>query len=211
MMTTSYLVAQENSAISNEASLILNARQGDLASFNQLVLTYQDRIYNLAARILNDEEMAGDITQNTFLTAYLNLPRFRNGSFRSWLYRIATNACYDVYRKNKQHPLLSLENNELAEEKLAPLDDYSSSSPLPEREFERRELERTIQNALGQLEMDQRTVVILVDQQGFDYLEAAQALGIPVGTVKSRLARARMRLRRILTYALEMHSGSSKS
>ncbi len=209
-MTTSYLIAQENSASSSETSLILNARQGDLAAFNQLVLTYQDRIYNLAARILNDEEMAGDITQNTFLTAYLNLPKFRDGSFRSWLYRIATNACYDVYRKNKQHPVLSLENNELVEEKVAPLDDYSSSSAQPEREFERREMQRTIQNALSQLEIDQRAIVILVDQQGFDYQEAAQALGIPVGTVKSRLARARMRLRRILTYALEMHPVNSK-
>lgn len=204
MMTTSYLVAQENSTSSNEASLIVNARQGDLEAFNRLVISYQDRIFNLSARILGDEDQASDITQNTFLTAYLNLPRFRNGSFRSWLYRIATNACYDVYRKNKRHIVVSIENKDLAEEKLLPLDDYSSSTTLPEKEYERHELERIIQNALSRLDVDQRTIVILVDQQGFDYQEAAQTLGIPVGTVKSRLARARMRLHQILSRSLEI-------
>lgn len=204
MMTTSYLVAQESSTSSNEASLIFNARHGDVDAFNQLVLSYQDRIYNLAARILGDVALAEDIAQNTFLTAYLNLSRFRNGSFRSWLYRIATNACYDVYRKKKRHTVLSIENIDFAEEKLTPLDEYPISSTQPEKELERHELERIVQNALRQLEVDQRTIVVLVDQQGFDYQEAAQTLSIPVGTVKSRLARARQRLHQILSRSLEM-------
>src|SRR5512143_282723 len=109
----------ENTTIINRAAirksislsiddLVLAAQKGDLESFNQLVLSYQDRIFNLAVRILGDVDLAEDITQNTFLSAYRCLPRFRNGSFHSWLYRIATNACYDEYRRRKKHPVMSL-------------------------------------------------------------------------------------------------------
>jgi RNA polymerase sigma-70 factor, ECF subfamily len=194
MDTSSYMVLKENLAGSNDAYLISAVRQGDLEAFNQLVLYYQDRIYNLAARLLGDNDLAEDITQNTFLTAYLNLARFRNGSFRGWLYRIATNACYDVHRERKRHPIRSIEDKGLAEEKFLPIDDNYCFSSLPEKEFERHELEKTIQCALNRLNIDQRTIILLVDMQGFDYQGAAQVLGIPVGTVKSRLARARVEL-----------------
>jgi RNA polymerase sigma factor (sigma-70 family) len=203
MMTTRYMAIQTDSASSNEASLISNARQGDLEAFNLLVLSYQDRVFNLAARILGDEEAAADITQNTFLIAYLNLARFRNGSFRSWLFRIAANSCYDIFRRSKRHPVLSIEDKELGEENLAPSDDFSSSTPSPEVELERHELAQVVQQALNQLDIRQRAVIILVDQQEVDYQEAAQILGIPVGTVKSRLARARLRLRQLLSDPLK--------
>jgi RNA polymerase sigma-70 factor (ECF subfamily) len=203
MVTTSYEVFQESTNTPKETALILSARQGDLDAFNQLVLEYQDRIYNLAVRILGDDYGAEDITQNTFLKAYLELPRFRNGSFRSWLYQIATHACYDVYRQYKRHPVVSMGNKDLEEERISSLDDFSSSSQFPEIELERHELARIVQRALNQLQIDQRTVVILVDQQEFDYREAAKVMGIPVGTVKSRLARARMRLHQILSALLD--------
>ena len=182
----------------DEASLILASRKGDLDAFNQLVLNYQSMIYNLAERILGDSDAADDITQDTFLTAYLNLPRFRNGSFRSWLYRIATNACYDVHRQHKRHPVFSIEKEIIEDQKLKPVFNTPGSSSLPEVEFDRHELSRIIQQALNQLEVDQRMVISLVDLQDFDYQEAAQILAIPVGTVKSRLARARLRLRHLL-------------
>jgi len=199
MATTSYISVQQGSTSANETQLISAARRGDVDAFNQLVLCYQDRIYNLSARILGDNDLAEDITQNTFLTAYLNLPRFRNGSFRSWIYRIATNACYDVHRRHKRYPVMSLENEILAEERISPLDDFSGSSTLPEMEVERHELEQVIQQALNRLDADQRTIVVLIDQQDFDYAEVAQILRIPIGTVKSRLARARLRLRQLLS------------
>ena len=197
-MLTSYTGTHETIISLNEADLVLAAQKGDLEAFNQLVLSYQDRIFNLAARILGDNDLAEDITQNTFLTAYLNLPRFRNGSFRSWLYRIATNLCYDVHRRHKRYPVLSLENEVLAEERISPLHNFSGSSIMPEMEVERRELEQVIQQALNRLDADQRTIIVLIDQQDFDYAEAAQILRIPIGTVKSRLARARLRLRQLL-------------
>jgi RNA polymerase sigma factor (sigma-70 family) len=182
-----------------EANLVRVAQKGDRDAFNRLVLSYQDRIFSLAARILGDENAADDITQNTFLSAYLNLPRFRNGSFRSWLYRIATNLCYDVLRKYKRHPVLSIENKDLPEESLIPLDDFSGSSVFPEAEVERLELQQAVQHALNQLDKDHRMVIVLVDIQEFDYRETAQILGIPIGTVKSRLARARLRLTQFLS------------
>ncbi len=193
-MMTSYAEAHQSIYDLNEADLVVVAQKGNLEAFNQLVLDYQDRIYNLAARILGDNDLAEDITQNTFLTAYLNLPCFRNGSFRSWLYRIATNLCYDEFRKHKRYTVLSIDHEDVAEERLSPLYDISATNILPEMECERHDLEQIVQLALNQLDADQRSIVVLVDQQDFDYRETAQILGIPIGTVKSRLARARVRL-----------------
>ena len=194
MMVTRYATTLESSAGLNEADLVKAAQKGDVEAFNQLVRFYQDRIFSLAARILGEADSAEDITQNTFMTAYLNLPRFRNGSFRSWIYRIATNACYDELRRHKRYPVLSLEHEDDAEERLLPLYDFQGQSILPEKEVERHELEQAIQLALSQLDVDRRAAVVLVDLQELTYQEAAQVLRIPVGTVKSRLARGRLEL-----------------
>ncbi len=182
----------------NEAGLVRAAQKGDLEAFNQIVLCYQDRIFAMALRILGDEVLAEDITQNTFLKAYLNLSHFRNGAIRSWLYRIAINACFDELRKYKRHPLLSLEYENDDEESLLPPQDFLDSSTLPEKEFEKHELEHAVQLALNRLDADQRAVVVLVDIQDLDYQEASQVLGVPIGTIKSRLARARINIRKLL-------------
>jgi RNA polymerase sigma factor (sigma-70 family) len=198
MVTKEYVAIKEGVTKSGETNLIASARQGDLESFNNLVLRYQDRIFNLAVRILSDEDLADDVTQTTFLAAYKNLAGFRNGSFQSWLYRIATNACYDQFRQQKRHPVTSIQDQELGEEKYFPLVDYSSHSTMPEKELERHEMEKVVEHALDQLKIDLRNVVVLVDMQEVDYQEAAKILRIPVGTVKSRLSRGRQRLRQLL-------------
>lgn len=197
--TMNYPLVRENITGLNETSLVLAAQTGDLEAFNQIVLLYQDRIFTLAMRILGDEDSAEDITQKTFLTAYLKLHGFRNGSFYSWLYRIATNACIDELRHYKRYPIVPLEYEEDAEEKLLPVNDFPGSSILPEAEVEKRELRQVIQQALNRLDEDQRVVVVLVDLLECDYPEAAQILGIPLGTVKSRLSRARVRLHHLLS------------
>jgi RNA polymerase sigma-70 factor (ECF subfamily) len=197
--TVNYAATHESLANLEEARLVSSAQQGDLDSFNQIVLLYQDMIFSLARRILGDADLAEDVAQNTFLAAFRSLPGFRNGSFRSWLYRIAVNACYDEFRWEKRHPRQSLEFEEDAEEIPLPRYDFPGSTMMPENEVERHELEQAIQEALDQLDDDQRTVVNLVDLQDFDYQEAAQILGVPLGTVKSRLARARLRLRSLLS------------
>ena len=198
-MMTKYATTFETLTHLNEVNLVLAAKKGDLDAFNQIVLSYQDRIFGLASRILGDQDSAEDITQNTFLTAYLNLPHFRNGSFQSWLYRIATNACYDELRRNKRRPTMSLDDEDDAEERLLPHYEFLGKNNLPEEESEKHELEQTVQQALNQLDADQRTAVVLVDLQEFDYKDAAQILGVPIGTLKSRLARARLRLRDLLS------------
>jgi RNA polymerase sigma-70 factor (ECF subfamily) len=193
-----YATAQASATNIDEDRLVSAAQQGDLEAFNRLVGLYQDRIFALAARLLGDEDQAADITQDAFLSAYRNLPHFRNGSFRSWLYRIATNACYDELRRRKRHPVISLEYEDEAEEKpLIPVE-LVDTSASPEKEYEQRELEQSIQRALDRLNPDQKAVVALIDLQGLDYQEAAQILGIPIGTVKSRLVRARLQLRDFL-------------
>ena len=194
LLITKYVTAQISLGGLNDSDLVWSAQQGDLEAFNQIVLGYQDRIFTLALRLLGDEDSAEDITQNTFLAAYHSLPHFRNGSLRSWLYRIATNASYDEIRSRKRHPILPLEDEESKVERFMRPDDCPGSCISPEEAYERCELEQEIQEGLNQLAENRRVVVILVDLQGLDYLEAAQILKVSVGTVKSRLARARAQL-----------------
>lgn len=183
----------------NESGLVTLAQQGNLEAFNQLVMLHQDKIYSLALRILGDEASAEDITQNTFLSAFRSLPGFRKGSFHSWLYRIATNACYDELRRRKSHPLQPLEDEGGEEENPFQLYNFFSGTVLlPEKEVERHELQYVVHQALNRLDPDQRAVIVLVDLQDINYKEAAHILEVPIGTVKSRLARARVQLRNLL-------------
>lgn len=197
-MIAKFATTQANLVGLNETLLTQTARQGDLEAFNQLVLLYQDRIYSLALRMLGDEDSAQDITQTTFLNAFLGLQGLRNGSFHSWLYRIATNSCYDELRRRRRHPNLSLESEETAEERALPPSDLASPSILPEKEYDRHELEQTVRQALNRLSAGYQAAVVLVDLEDYSYEEAGKILGISIGTVKSRLARGRVHLSRIL-------------
>lgn len=181
-----------------EAHLILAARKGDQEAFNELVLLNQDAVYNLAYRLSGEADLAEDITQDTFLIAYRSLPGFRNGSFKSWLIRIATNACYDEFRRRKRHPVAPIETEDRSEENLIARYDWPVPQLSPEQWIMQHEFEQTIQQALNMLDPDQRVVVVLADLQEMDYLEVAQVLRIPIGTVKSRLARGRRVLRQLL-------------
>jgi RNA polymerase sigma-70 factor (ECF subfamily) len=183
----------------DEAKIVWTAQKGDTEAFNHLVMSYQAKIFNLAVRILRNEDAAEEITQDTFVHAFLNLSSFRNGSFYGWLYRIATNACYDEFRRYKRHPLVSIENEFLPDERLSHLNDDPLNQNQPEMVAERHELELTIESALDQLDPDQRRMIELIDRQEFEYHQAAQMLQIPIGTVKSRLSRARSHLQKILS------------
>jgi RNA polymerase sigma-70 factor, ECF subfamily len=182
----------------DEPALIHDAQHGDLDAFNSLVLSYQDALFNTALRILGDEDLAADATQDAFLSAFRALNSFRGGSFKAWLLRTVTNACYDELRRRKRRPTTPLEpETEDGEDMESPrwLADPSSS---PEEQLEREELEHAIQHCLDGLPADFRTVVVLADIQGLDYTEVAVAARVPLGTIKSRLARARLRLRECL-------------
>jgi RNA polymerase sigma-70 factor (ECF subfamily) len=181
----------------DEAELLRLAQRGDLDAFNRIVLAHQTRAYNVALRILGDGEAASDATQEAVLSAYRSLRSFRGGSFRAWLLRIVTNACYDELRRRKRRPTMPLEDLTAEPEDGAPQFEewLASESDGPERLSERSELVRAIQNCLDRLPDEFRIVAVLADVQGCDYDEVSIAIGKPLGTVKSRLARARARLR----------------
>lgn len=179
----------------DEAALIKDAQKGDLDAFNRLVLAYQDLIYNQAYRMMGESDSAEDASQEAFISAYKNLRSFRGGSFRAWLLRIVTNACYDELRRRKRRPITHLEPVDDSGEEIESPSWIIDQNELPEDTLQRVELGDAIQNCLDKLPEEFRAAVILVDLQGFDYAEAAQAIGKPLGTIKSRLARARMRMR----------------
>jgi RNA polymerase sigma-70 factor (ECF subfamily) len=188
----------------DEAALINSAQRGSLDSFNQLILIYQDAVYGQAYRMMGEDEPAQDATQEAFISAYRSLSSYRGGSFKAWLLRIVTNACYDELRRRKRHPTTSLEPLDADEEEIESPHWLADPGELPEAQAERSELGDAIQHCLDNLPDDFRAVVVLVDIQGMDYGEAAEVVGKPVGTVKSRLARARMRLRDCLQGVWEL-------
>jgi len=185
----------------NEAALIQAAQKGQLPAFNQLVLQYQGLAYNVAYRILSDQDSAADVTQDSFIKAYKAISKFRGGSFKAWLLRIVTNTCYDLLRQKQRRPT-------------APLDDLLVNldhSPLltdnregPEDHAVRGELGSALQSCINMLPPVQRTTLVLTDVQGLNYKEVADVTGVSVGTVKSRLSRARAKLRDILLQNQEL-------
>jgi RNA polymerase sigma factor (sigma-70 family) len=179
----------------DEAALIQAAQAGDLNAFNSLVQTYQDMLFNQAYRVMGEPEYAADATQEAFISAYKKLHSYRGGSFRAWLLRIVTNACYDELRRRQRRPTTSLEPLDDGGDEIESPQWLADPGETPEDSLERAELSSAIQRCLNDLPSDFRSVVVLVDVQGLDYAEAAQAIGKPVGTIKSRLARARTRLR----------------
>jgi RNA polymerase sigma-70 factor (ECF subfamily) len=179
----------------DEPALIQAAVRGDLQAFNRLVLAYQDMLYAQAYRMIGEPDAAEDATQDAFIAAYRNLGSYRGGSFKAWLLRIVTNLCYDELRKRKRRPTTPLEPLDNDEEEIESPRWMIDPGATPEETAERAELARALQHCLDDLPPEFRAMVILVDVQGMDYSEAALAAGKPLGTVKSRLARARLRLR----------------
>jgi RNA polymerase sigma-70 factor (ECF subfamily) len=182
----------------DETALILAAQRGDLDAFNRLVLAYQDVLYNTALRILGDEHRAADATQEAFISAFRSLNSYRGGSFKAWLMRTVTNACYDELRRQKRRPTTPLEPETDDDDEIESPRWLADTSMSPEEKSEAAELEHAIQHCLEALPGDFRAVVVLADIQGMDYAEVAAAVHTPLGTIKSRLARARLRLRECL-------------
>lgn len=175
--------------------MIQEAKGGNLDSFNRLVLAYQDMVYSQAYRMIGEEDSADDATQTAFISAFKHLNSFRGGSFKAWLLRIVTNACYDELRRRKRRPTVPLEPLDDAGEEVESAHWMVDPGEQPEDRAQRIELSNAIQNCLDHLPLEFRSAVVLVDIQGLDYSEASQAIGTPIGTIKSRLARARLRLR----------------
>jgi len=182
----------------NEQALITDAQNGDLDAFNTLVLHYQDGVFNTALRILGDEDQAADASQEAFISAFKGISSFRGGSFKAWLMRTVTNACYDELRRQKRRPTTPLEPDTDDGDEMDSPRWLADPSMTPDQRAEADELEHAIQHCLDNLPLEFKTVVVMADIQGMDYTEVATAIRVPLGTIKSRLARARLRLRECL-------------
>lgn len=168
---------------------------GDLDSFNQIILAYQSLVYNQAYRIIGEADAAADATQEAFISAYKKLHTYRGGSFKSWLLRIVSNACYDEFRRRKRQPVVPLYPDGEDGDELDSASWLEDPSEKPEDTLVRSELSNAIQHCLDRLEYEFKAIVVLVDIQGVDYASAAEIIDRPLGTVKSRLARARRNLK----------------
>lgn len=182
--------------INDEERFIKMAIEGSLDAFNRLVVNYQTCVYNTALRVMQDPVLADDITQMAFINAWKHMDSFNGAAFKPWILRIAINACYDELRRMRRHPeqdLMPQNSEDDDENEDAPWLIDPSAGPVEELETqEQREL---IKGCFEKLPTEYRTVFMLIDLQDEDYQTAADTLGIPLGTVKSRLLRARLRMR----------------
>ncbi len=183
-----------------DAELVTRSVRGDLSAFNQIVDRYQSQVYNVAARILGSRVAAEDVTQETFISAYKAIRGFRGGNLRAWLLRIARNQCFDHLRSMRRRPESSLEE---AFEDTGFVQPASTDS-LPETQALTAELGRAIGRAIHALPLDQRITLVTIDIQGLSYEETAEAFGVSIGTVKSRLSRARSKVRDLLAREAEL-------
>ena len=187
----------------DEQSCIQAARQNDAAAFNQLVRAYQAQVFRTAYRVLGEQAAAEDAAQDAFISAFKHLKDYRGGSFKAWLLRIVTNACYDQLRVKQRRPTASLDAMLLDPDNPVPGADRAAPE-TPQDVAERHELGEAIQRGLATLPTDQRMTLILIDIEGLNYDEAAQSMQTNVGTIKSRLSRARAAMRDFLVQQVEL-------
>src|SRR4029077_16800143 len=176
--------------------LIAECLQGRPAAFGELVRRYQDRLYHTAYRLTGNAEDAQDVVQEAFLSAYQSLGSFKGDSlFFTWLYRIAVNTAISLKRKHRVVISMDIARGEGGIPEPADTSDLSR----PEQALERADQERRIQSALNRLSVEHRAVLIMKDMEGQKYEAMAEVLQVPIGTIRSRLHRARLELRDLLS------------
>ena len=176
-----------------EAAIVRKVLGGDANAFETLVLEYEKNVYNIALRMTGNNEDAADMTQEAFIKAYNSLQSFRGDSkFSVWLYRIVSNVCLDFLRSKNRRPTVSLsvEDDDGEDAQL----DVADESQSPELLLDRKLTRDSVRRGLDSLPPDYRQILLLREIQGLSYDEIAQALSLEVGTVKSRIFRARKRL-----------------
>ncbi len=182
----------------DESGLLDLARRGDLEAFNQLVLNYQDAVYRQAFWMLGETEAAEDAAQEAFIRAFQNMPYFHGNTFKAWMLKITSNLCIDMLRYRKIRPTAPLTALDEDGEEIESAAWLTAPGPSTEAIVESEELAETLQACLARLDPDYRLALVLVDIQELDYQQAADIMNIRLGTLKSRVARGRLRLRAAL-------------
>lgn len=194
----------------DEATLIAKSQQGDVEAFGELVSIYEKQVYTVAYRFMGNPEDASDLTQEAFVRAFRAISRFRGeASFKTWIYHIVANVCRDELRKRKKQAVVSLDAPIVTDDGYITRE-QEDWSLAPERVYESIELQETIQQLLNQLIPEYRQVLVLREIQGFTYEEIANILECSLGTVKSRINRARKALRDLIAAHKELFQGSSR-
>lgn len=193
-------VWSSESELESDAYLVERSLDGDVAGFEKLVSRYQNKIIGYVGRMTNgDREEAEDITQEAFIKAYRNLDSFRGqASFSTWLYKIATNLCIDRARTKKRRPQQAYSLDEPFEGEEGGGREIADSRYEPSKGVERDEMRALVRQTVADMPEKQRQVLIMCDLQGMPYENIAEVLGIPIGTVKSRIFHARADLARRL-------------
>ncbi len=181
----------------NEAYLLIKATEGDMEAFEQLILGYEKFVYAIAYRMLPNSEDAKDISQEVLIKIYKNLHEFSNITyFKSWVARITTNTCIDELRKRRRKDTVSLDETKDGEEGLKIIQ-IPSKETTPEESALESEKQKELVSAIHKLSNDYKTLIVLRDIQGMSYNEIAEVTNSNLGTVKSRLSRARRRLKQL--------------
>ena len=182
-----------------EKELLKRSKEGHIASFEELISAHQQKVYNIALRMLANEQDAFDASQEVFLKVYKNLDKFQeNSSFSTWLYRITTNTCLDMLRKNKD------KKNDISIDSQIAFDDGEASFQLEDKEADveeeilMKERRQALYKAIEQLTPEHKKMIVLRELQGMSYQEIAEVTGSSIGTVKSKINRARISLKNSL-------------
>jgi RNA polymerase sigma-70 factor, ECF subfamily len=201
----SYPPATDTRLSQDEQVRISRTLDGDLDAFNELVVKYQKLAYSIAYRMLLSRERAADAIQDSFLKAFRALPSFKSGSFKSWFTRIVINTCHDAIRRDRR-----VSFQEIADDASYESNDKSVSYQVidphesPQAAVERSELHARIELGISALPPEQRLVLVLCDIHGYSYEEISEITGFPMGTVKSRISRARLKMREFLLQQPEL-------
>lgn len=206
------MYTKEGNKMENELenALIKKAKAGNMTAFERLIISYEQSVYNIAYRMFNNEEDAKDMSQEVFIKVYKNIAKFdENSKFYTWLHRITVNTCIDEIRRRKGKETNSIDDIvEMDEGNLKK--QYQSDSKTPEDKLISKENIENIKAAISSLSENHKMLIILRDIQGLSYLEISEITGISLGTVKSRLARARVHLKDIIINSMELSKAEKR-
>ncbi len=192
----------------SERILIEKSQNGDLESFEELIEEYQLLAFNIAYRMTSNKEDANDMTQEALIKVFKSIKHFRfDSSFSTWLYRIVTNSCIDMIRKNSKIKTYSVDNT-IETEEGSYQKEMVDNKELPDEVLERKEKREAVHKAIGKLPDKYRIIIILRDIRDLSYDEISEVTELPLGTVKSRISRARNTLKEILSNDMELYFGN---